>query len=145
MPSSSHQSLLLWIARKMTTDGFLVTACDGSIPQGGHWNALPQPPEFAGVRPDLCGIAPTTGKFAFGEAKTLQDIDTPHTQKQLRVFGSLIHRDGRTACRLYVAVPRSAAGVLDRVLGQVGLLGACHVVRLHIPDCFVTEHRDERL
>jgi hypothetical protein len=127
----------------MTADGFLVAGCDGSLSQGGLWNALPPPPELAGVRPDAYGIAPATGEFAFGEAKTCQDIDTPHTRKQLRVFGRLMHRNGRTACRLYVAVPRSAAGVLDRVLGQVGLLGARHVVRLHIPDCFVTENRDE--
>jgi hypothetical protein len=138
MPSNSHQSLLLWIARKMTADGFLVAGCEGSMPQGGLWNALPPPPDMAGVRPDACGIAPLTGEFAFGEAKTLHDLDTAHTRRQLRVFGHLVQTDGRKVCRLYVAVPRSAAGLLDRVLGQVGLLGARHVVRLHIPDCFVS-------
>lgn len=145
MPSNSHQSLLLWIARKMAADGFLVAGCEGSLPRGGMLNALPPPPELAGVRPDACGVAPSTGEFAFGEAKTFQDIDTPHTRKQLRVFGRLMQTDGKTACRLYVAVPRSASDVLDRVLGQVGLLGARHVVRLHIPDCFVTENRNEWL
>jgi hypothetical protein len=127
----------------MKTDGFVVVACDGSLPQGGLWNVLPPPREFSGVRPDVCGIAPTTGEFAFGEAKTRQDIDTLHTRKQLHVFGRLLDRDAKAVCRLYVAVPRSAACVLDRVLGQVGLLGARHVVRLHIPDCFVSENRDE--
>lgn len=144
MPSSPHQSLVLWIARKMTADGFLVAGCDGSVPQGGLWNGLPRPPELGGVRPDAYGIAPATGKFAFGEAKTCRDIDTPHTRKQLRVFGRLMHREGRMACRLYIAVPRSAAGVLDRVLCQVGLQGARHVVRLHIPDCLVTDNRNDR-
>ena len=144
MPSDSHQSLLLWIARKMTADGFLVAGCDGSVPQGGLWNQLPLPPELVGVRPDACGIEPTTGEFAFGEAKTYQDIDTWHTRKQLCVFGRLKLRDGRTMCRLYIAVPRSAAPLLDRVLLEIGLLGARHVVRLHIPDCFVMENRDER-
>ena len=143
MPSSPHQSLLLWIARKMTADGFLLTGCDGSMPQGGLWNSLHAPPELAGVRPDACGIAPATGEFAFGEAKTIQDIDTTHTRKQLRVFGRLIHRQGGAACRLYIAVPRSAAGALDHVLSQVGLQGARHVIRLHIPDCMVTDNRDE--
>lgn len=140
MPSSSHQSLVLWIVRKMTADGFLVAACDGSIPQGGFWSALASPPELAGVRPDVCAIAPATGQFAFGEAKTCQDIDTDHTRKQLRVFGRLLRRDTGTECRLYLAVPRSSASLLDRVLVQIGLLGARHVVRLHIPDCFI---RDE--
>lgn len=126
----------------MTSDGFLVAGCDGSIPQGGCWNALPRPPALVGVRPDACGIAPVSGEFAFGEAKTCQDIDTLHTRKQLRVFGRLMHRKGMT-CRLYIAVPRSAAGVLDRVLCQVGLQGARHVFRLHIPDSLITENRDE--
>jgi hypothetical protein len=127
----------------MTADGFLVAGCDGSMPQGGPWNSLPAPPELAGVRPDACGIAPATGAFAFGEAKTPQDIDTAHTRKQLRVFGHIMHRERGRACRLYIAVPRSAATVLDRVLNQVGLQGARHVVRLHIPDCMVTDNRDD--
>jgi hypothetical protein len=138
MASDVHQSLLLWIARKMAVDGFLVSNCDGSIPQGGHWNQLPLPPEVRGFRADACGVLPRTGEFAFGEAKTYEDIDTPHTRKQLRVFGYLKHRDGTKMCRLYFAVPRSAADALDRVLRDVGLLGAPHIVRLHIPDCFVT-------
>lgn len=127
----------------MTADGFLVAGCDGSMPQGGLWNALPPPPAFGGVRPDAYAIVPSTGEVAFGEAKTCLDLDTSHTRKQLRVFGRLSNRDGSSACRLYIAVPRSASGVLDHVLGDVGLLGARHVVRLHIPDCFVTESRDE--
>lgn len=139
MPSISHQWLLLWIARKMAADGFILTACDGRMPQGGVWNVLPRPPEFAGVRPDICGIDPDSGNFAFGEAKTYQDVDTAHTRKQLLIFGCLKPLEGGNACRLYVAVPRSAAGILERVLGQIGLLGATHVVRLYIPDCFLTE------
>ena len=50
----------------MAADGFLVAGCDGSVPQGGLWNTLPRPPEVAGVRPDAYGIAPETGKLAFG-------------------------------------------------------------------------------
>jgi hypothetical protein len=143
MPSNCHQSLLLWIARKMTADGFVVAACDGSMPQGGVWNDLPPPPEVDGVRPDACGIAPATGQYAFGEAKTYQDIDTAHTRRQLRVFERLVGRGGKIECRLYIAVPRSASSVLDRVLGQVGLLGAPQLVRLHIPDCLVVDNRNE--
>ena len=103
----------------MTADGFFVAGCDGSIPQGGIWNSLPAPPEIAGVRPDAYGVAPTTGDLAFGEAKTVQDIDTSHTQTQLRVLGRLVDRDKRV-CRLYVAVPRSAAVVL-RITRDLGV------------------------
>lgn len=122
----------------MTVDGFFISACEGWMPQDGLWNDLPAPAQLRGVRPDACGIAPTTGEVAFGEAKTYRDIDTVHTRKQLRVFGRVSNADGGM-CRLYVAVPRSVALTLDRVLGDVGLLGERHVVRMHIPDCLVTE------
>lgn len=49
-----------------------------------------------------------------------------------------------TLCRPYRAVPRSAAPALDRVLADTGLLGAAHVVRLHIPDCLVMDTINER-
>lgn len=143
MPSPAHQSLLLWLIRKMAADGFVVAGCDGLVPQGGVWNTLPIPPYLAGVRPDAWGFAPASGTVAVGEAKTWTDIDTSHTRKQLCVLGRLVQRDDGRRCHLYFAVPRSAASNLDRVLAQVGLLGARHLVRLHIPDCFVTETRDE--
>lgn len=142
MPSTLHQTLLLWIVRKMTADGFLVTGSDGRIPQDGLYSLLPTPPEIAGVRPDAWGVA-RTGEVAFGEAKTLADITSSHTRRQLRAIGRVLQWDAAKGCRLYLAVPRSAVDVLDRALGEVGLLGARQVVRLHIPDCFLTEIRDE--
>ena len=123
----------------MTADGFLVAGCDGPLPRGGFWNALPLAPQLEDVRPDAWGVAPTTGEFAVGEAKTCDDIATSHTRHQLSVFGRLVQRDSKKACRLYVAVPRSAAHVLDGALRRAGLLGARHIVRLHIPDCFVED------
>lgn len=129
----------------MTVDGFLIVACDGSMSQGGGWNALAPPPEVMRLRPDACGIDPTTGHLAFGEAKTSQDIDTGHTRQQLRVFAQLVHRRDKARCRLYLAVPRSGTVILDHVLGEIGLLGARHVVRLHIPDCFIAENSHERI
>ena len=138
MASEAHQWLLLWIVRKMVADGFLLSNCDGSLPQGGCWKGLPQPPEIDGFRADARGVLPETGELGLGEAKTSHDIDTPHTRQQLRVFGNLKGSDGKSVCRLYVAVPRSDVTVLDRVLRDVGLLGAPNIVRLHIPDCFVT-------
>jgi hypothetical protein len=140
MPSSAHQSLLLWITRKMVADGFVLSGCDGTMDQGGFWNKICAPPQVRGIRPDACAIAPDSGEVAFGEAKTYNDVDTPHTRRQLRILGYLKHRSGRARCRLYFAVPRSAAPLLDRVLRDVGLLGARHIVRLHIPDCFVESH-----
>jgi len=144
MPASSaHQELVLWIARKMTADGFLVLGSDGSSPRDGLWGALPWPFELKNRRPDLCGIAPEIGEIAIGEAKTWDDIDTAHTRSQLQVFGRVHNRGKENRCRLYIAVPRSASCTLDHVLVDVGLLGARHVSRLHIPDCFITAEQLE--
>jgi hypothetical protein len=134
-----HQSLLLWTIRKMTPDGFVIIAKDGTVPDGGPWNKLAAPPELKGFRPDACGLDPESGHFAFGEAKTAEDINSQHTRSQLRVFANAVHRSDRSRCRLYLSVPRSAVTSLDRVLRQVGLLGAPQIVRLHIPDCLVLE------
>lgn len=78
--------------------------------------------------------------FAFGEAKTYNDVDNLHTRHQLQVLGYVVDRHTRRLCHVYLAVPRSATSVLDRVLRDVGLLGAPHLIRLHIPDCFVESH-----
>jgi len=131
--SLQHQWLLLWVARKMTADGFLLTAYEGPTPQGGVWNNLPRPPTIEGVRPDAAALETGSGLAAVGEAKSYTDVDTFHTRAQLGVFGNLDCGNARR-CRLYVAVPRSAANLLDRVLVDLGLIGARHLTRLHIPD-----------
>ena len=143
MPSNTHQWLLLWVARKMTVDGFQLGGYEGPTPQGGVWNTLPIPFEIAGVRPDAWGVVPATGELAVGEAKTATDLASEHTQKQLRVLGNLLQRRQKTFCRLYLAVPRSAAMALDRALTRAALIGDNRVVRLHIPDCMVTEKVNE--
>jgi hypothetical protein len=136
-----HQALLLWAIRKMTADGFAVIAKDGIVPDGGLWNGLAPPPTLKDFRPDACGLDLSTGRLAFGEAKTEADITTSHTRRQLQVFANTIHRSDATRCRLYLAVPRSASTTLDWVLGKLGLLGMPHVVRLHIPDCLIAHEK----
>lgn len=143
MPSKTHQWLLLWVARKMAADGFQLGGYEGPTPQGGVWNALPIPFEIGGVRPDAWGVVPGTGELAVGEAKTATDLASAHTQKQLRALGNLFQRRQNTLCRLYIAVPRSATIALDRALTRAALIGEKRVVRLHIPDCMVTEKTDE--
>jgi hypothetical protein len=76
------------------------------------------------------------------EAKTENDIDTMHTRAQLSVFGFTRMRQSVDRCPLYISIPRSAAYRLDRVLADLGLIGAKHVIRLHIPDALISgEHR----
>ena len=40
---------------------------------------------------------------------------------------------------LYLAIPRSAAPALDRVLAELGLVGARELVRVHVPDILLED------
>lgn len=77
--------------------------------------------------------------IAFAEAKTFNDVDTSHTRRQIEILSKIKIKGTKMACPLYIAVPRTAVYQLDRVLIDLGLLRAKHVVRLHIPDIFVEE------
>jgi len=136
VPSTTHQSLVLWIARKMAADGFTIGGYDGPTPQGGVWNTLPVPFEIRSVRPDVWGVDLRDGQFAIGEAKTANDILCAHTYEQLRVFGHLQERDGRHA-KLYIAVPHMAGALLDRALARAEVVAGKHLVRVLVPDCFL--------
>lgn len=137
MSSVIHQWLLLWAARRMCADGFLLGGFEAPARQAGPWNALPVPFELHGVRPDAWGVRAKDSLMAFAEAKTLTDIDTKHTRTQLRVFGCTKMRETSLKCPLYLAVPRSSVYCLDRVLADLGLLGSRHIIRLHIPDVLI--------
>jgi hypothetical protein len=144
MASDCHQWLLLWAARRMSADGFVLGGFEAPARQAGFWNALPAPFQFHGSRPDTWGIRPQSSEFAFGEAKTASDIDTPHTRAQLKIFGFTRMKLTGARCRLYLSVPRSACRQLDRVLIDLGLIGARHIVRLHIPDALLQESVNAR-
>ena len=118
----------------MIADGFNLTGFDGQVDQAGALNGLPRPFELHGVRPDACGVHFEGGVIGFAEAKTERDVDNAHTRTQLRVLGYARMRDGKTPCPLYIAVPRSCAHALDRVLVDVGLIAARHVRRIHVPE-----------
>jgi hypothetical protein len=134
MPSHAHQTLLLWCARKMTVDGFDVTGFDGRADRAEAFGELPHPFAVYGVRADACGVHRIDGQFGFAEAKTASDIDNAHTRAQLRVLGFARMRGSAASCTLYLAIPRSSAYALDRVLIDVGLIGKPHVRRIHVPD-----------
>jgi hypothetical protein len=113
------------------------------VPQGGVWNTLPLPFWLKRFRPDGWGVQLDNSLVAFAEAKSLDDIDTAHTRAQLETFGFVDMRVSGVRCPLYFAVPRSGVRKLDRVLHDVGLLGAGHVRRIEVPDVLLQEVRDE--
>lgn len=123
----------------MIADGFRIAGFDGRIDQAGELNGLPAPIELRGVRPDACGVSAADGTVGFVEAKSANDIDNRHTRQQLRVLGFACMGDGEIRCPLYVAIPRSCAYALDRVLIDVGLIGSKHVRRIHVPDILLDQ------
>jgi hypothetical protein len=133
MPSTVHQTLLLWVVRKMVWDGYRVAGYDGKSELGGAWNELAPPPILSGVRPDAFGFDTHTGRVALAEAKTAEDILTAHTRLQLKTYVRIRTVTGE-ACWLYIAVPRSAAPFLDRVIAEVTLSLTNEIIRVHVPD-----------
>lgn len=126
----------------MSADGFALGGFEAPAKQAGVWNSLPVPFALKRVRPDAWGLRAQDSLLAFAEAKTAGDIDTKHTRAQLRVFGFTHVVNDLRPCPLYVAVPRSCTGLLDRVLVDLGLIHARHVFRLHIPDVLLLEQQD---
>jgi hypothetical protein len=139
--SAAHQWLLVWASRRMEADGFAVAGFDGRARQGGRWNAMPAPFALAGMRPDAWGLREDDALLAFAEAKTADDIDNAHTRKQLAAFARarIGAGDDCPRCPLYIAIPRSAVHLLDRVLARLGLTGASNIIRIHVPDILLED------
>ena len=104
------------------------------------WSNLPAPLTFNGVRADAWGQRPRGDLIAFGEAKTADEVDTLHTREQLTMLGHTRMKSAAVPCPVYIAIPRSAAYYLDRVLIDVGLIRAENIIRLHVPDVLIEEY-----
>lgn len=139
MPSDAHQWLVVWTARRMQRDGFVVTGFDGQAPRDTYLSDLPSPFHVNGVRADVWGQRPGGPLIAFGEAKTLVDIDTAHTRTQVLALSRISMKCRGRRCPLYIAIPRSGAYALDQVLNDVGLFSAPQIIRLHIPDILLQD------
>jgi hypothetical protein len=132
-----HQILLLWAARRMIADGFVIAGFDGYVERGGHLNALPKPFLLRGRRPDAWGATSDGSLVAFAEAKSADDVLSQRTMMQLRIFGAVRMKNGSLPCPLYIAVPREAAPALDKALKAATLLSAGNVIRLHVPEALL--------
>lgn len=109
-----------------------MTGVDGWVDRLGVPVGLPRPPIVHGIRPDASGWHASDKVEAFVEAKSERDVDNAHTRKQLRELAALRSTSGKP-CTLYLAVPRSAAYALDKVLIDLGLIRAANVRRVHVP------------
>lgn len=123
----------------MMRDGFEVSGFDGHAPRNLELSQMPRPFAIGGIRADAWGQRMPDQLLALGEAKTFADVDTKHTREQLQVLGRTRMKGSKLYCPLYVAVPRSAAKKLDRVLIDTALIRQKHIVRLHVPDVLLED------
>lgn len=126
-----HQWMVLWTARLMERDGFVVSGFHGPVPQGGARNRLPLPVSIYGHRPDI--YATRGSQKAIGEAKTPQDINSPHSLAQYGSYRVALER----GYFVYLVCPQSSAMTMDRAMMTAGL--TCHprLVRMHLPDAML--------
>lgn len=87
------------LARRLVTDtGPYFIFADGSrMFKNGA------PPLIGNARPDIFGRHQDTKRPIIGEAKTMSDIVSPHTEQQLRSYFTYLQNDG--AGKLFLAVP----------------------------------------
>ena len=77
-----------------------------------------QPPLIGGYRPDVLARIPIDSKILIGEAKTLYDVDTLHSYKQISSFlGYLNTRTGADA--LILSVPGQGADHAKFMIRQI--------------------------
>src|SRR5262245_39472923 len=106
MPSTAHGWLVVWLARRLSRDGFMLVGADA----GAAKKFLPDNPSMSptlrAFRPDLIAIHRRSRVIALGEAKTANDLNKAHTCGQLASMLAARDRRGRML-RVYLAVPRT--------------------------------------
>lgn len=96
--SSLHAALVERIANYLTTSNSdYLLFVDGRASIG-----MTIPPSIDTVRPDVFGRDSKTRKAVIGEAKTLNDIENPHTELQLLTYFRYLQNDGGGMCCLAV-------------------------------------------
>ena len=132
MLGEAHKALVVWLCRRMASDGFHLLASDTqSRPCSSR--DLRVSPLIGGIRPDAIAMKGANALLAFGEAKTSGDISNQHTLKQLSRMLAFRDAHGRNA-HVYLAFPRSARPLALRTILKLGLRDAVRVRTIAIPD-----------
>lgn len=128
---ADHQWLVLWAARLMERDGFVLSGLHGPVPHGGARNRLPLPVSICGHRPDVS--ATRNSERAIGEAKTAEDVASGHSLAQYASYRAALER----GYFLYLVCPQSSSTLMDRAAMTAGLLCHPRLVRMHVPDAML--------
>ena len=77
--------------------------------------------------PDVEGYDESRQLWAFGEAKTEDDIDNEYSRDQFNNFSRLQMKDSGVSVPFYIAIPKGSENTLTGVLKELGLEAKLHV------------------
>jgi hypothetical protein len=118
--SPAHLAGVRALMYAMRADGFHIERAEAE--------GFETPQRVISKRPDVIGVHPGDGLYAFGEAKTGDgDLDTEHARTQLHEFSSRKMSSTGAQCPFYLAVPQRCVAQAKRLLGQLGLLHMRHI------------------
>ena len=133
MASKVHQFLLGLLIKKVRLAGYRIFFLEGKFVEE---NQLPIPPKILRHRPDALGIS-VYGQVCICESKTNHDINTNRTKEQLIDFSN-IELNG-FLCEVFIAIPKSAEYVLNKVLRDIKLYKKNNIFILKVPDEIINE------
>ena len=115
MPSSVHQWLVVWLARRLTRDGFQLLGSDAGEYRKYIGGAGVAGWGLVAVRPDLLAIHKESRILGLGEAKTVADLNNDHTRQQLATMLTMGDGSGRPA-KVFLTFPRSGLATASRTV-----------------------------
>lgn len=129
MPTRQHQRILALVLKRMKVLGFSVVAIDGRT-EAIAPAAAPRPQAFGRHRPDALGCS-ADGGLCIGEAKTADDLGSPHTREQLEDYLT-VH--GSDYPLVLLGYPRSADPSVRRLLDAIGATDCPQLELIPVPD-----------
>ena len=133
MTTRLHQMLVGLIGRKMREEGYDIVAFDGNeyLFDG---QKLRVPLTIKKHRPDIVGIRHGTREVCVGEAKTGRDLYSERTREQLLDYSNSIGISSGVNIRIILGIPKSAEGVLLRLLQKLKLLEKDFISYIWLPE-----------
>ena len=119
----------------MREEGVDISGIDGNY-AGLFGEKIQLPPQILRHRPDVVGTK-KDGQVFIGEVKTENDIANNRTYEQLQDFSS-IELNGKK-CEVFIGIPKSAEGILNKVLEKTGLKNIDNIHILCVPDEIINE------
>ncbi len=132
MPSKMHQMIIGLIGRKMREKGYEIIAFDGKEYKF-EGNDINIPFTIKNHRPDIIGYDFNTKNICIGEAKTLNDLCTKRTKKQLTDFAN-VKSVSENKIELIIGIPKTAKNDLIKLLTKLNLHNNNKISYIWLPE-----------